>query len=301
MARDNPAPRRIKLPLTALRTFEAAARRLSFKEAAEELGVSATTVSNQIRQIEHDWRCLLFVRKTRQVVLTDAGRSLARVVSRAFEDIRAEVESHVSTLRRSVTLAVGPIFATRWLIPRLSRFYRLHPRIELVLLHGPRITSGEGMTASIAVDWGTGHWAGLEAKHLLDLTYCPVASPAFLKAHGPLRKVTDLARVPIIHQHDRSEWFAWARLAGVPQLRFRQETTILDTNVVVQAAIDGNGVALGPFPFIQSDVDAGRLVRPFPLELKPERSYHLLTRPGARSSPEIRAVCDWIEAEATIG
>lgn len=106
------------LPLTALRTFEAAARRMSFKDAAEELCVSPTTVSNQIRQLERDWGCLLFVRKTRQVVLTDAGRSLAWVLSRAFDDIRTEIESHVETPRKSVTLAVGPIFGSRWLIPR---------------------------------------------------------------------------------------------------------------------------------------------------------------------------------------
>ena len=97
------------LPLTALRTFEVAARRLSFKEAADELCVSATTVSNQIRQLEADWKCKLFIRKTRAVVLTDEGRSLSQVVTRAFDDIRAEVEVHMNPGRKSVTLAVGPI------------------------------------------------------------------------------------------------------------------------------------------------------------------------------------------------
>jgi LysR family glycine cleavage system transcriptional activator len=169
-----------RLPLTALRSFEAAARLLSFKAAAEELRVTPTSVSNQIRQLELDWGCLLFVRKTRKVFLTDAGRSLARVMSRAFDDIRAEVETHISTNRKTVTLAVGPIFGARWLIPRLSKFYRLNPNIELVLHHSPRITNAEQLVATIAVDWGIGDWQGLDAHRLLDVIYRPVLSPALL-------------------------------------------------------------------------------------------------------------------------
>lgn len=291
------AQSRVRLPLTALRTFEAAARRLSFKEAAEELHVSATTVSNQIRHLEKEWGCLLFVRKTRQVILTDAGRSLARVVGRAFEDIRLEVEAHISTLRKTVTLAVGPIFGSRWLIPRLNRFYRLHPKIELILLHSPRITNVDSLNAAIAVDWGMGDWTGIEATEIMRLHYEPVLSPALLAEHGPLDSPADLKRFPIIHQNDRSEWHNWLRLVGFPDLRFSQETTILDANVVTQAAIDGSGVALGAFPFVNNEVDSGRLIKPFDVKLIPARAYFMLTRPGARKTPEIRAVCEWIEAE----
>lgn len=291
------AQSRVRLPLTALRTFEAAARRLSFKEAAEELHVSATTVSNQIRHLEREWGCLLFVRKTRQVILTDAGRSLARVVGRAFEDIRLEVEAHISTLRKTVTLAVGPIFGSRWLIPRLSRFYRLHPKIELILLHGPRITNVDSLNSAIAIDWGMGDWTGIEATEIMRLHYEPVLSPALLAEHGPLDSPADLKRFPIIHQNDRSEWHNWLRLVGFPDLRFGQETTILDANMVTQAAIDGSGVALGAFPFVDNEVDSGCLIKPFDVKLMPQRAYFMLTRPGARKTPEIRAVCEWIEAE----
>ena len=290
-----------RLPLNALRTFEAAARLLSFKDAADELCVSATTVSNQIRQLEKDWGCLLFVRHTRRVVLTDTGRSLAQVVSRAFDDIRAEVEAHVLTPRKTVTLAVGPIFGTRWLIPRLSRFRRLHPDIELVLQHGPRITSEADMPAQVAVDWGSGNWAGLEARRLFGITYSPVLSPALLAEHGPLERPEDLVRFPIIHQHDRSEWAAWLARAGVAGLRFAEETVIVDSNTVVQAARDGMGVALGIFPFIDDDVASGALIRPFDIDHLPERAFHLLTRAGAKPSTELRKTCDWLLAEASGG
>lgn len=289
---------RARLPLTALRSFEAAARLLSFKGAAEELRVTPTSVSNQIRQLERDWGCQLFVRKTRKVLLTDAGRSLARVVSRAFDDIRSEVDNHITTNRKTVTVAVGPIFGSRWLIPRLSRFYRLHPQIELVLHQGPRITNAEQLMTMIAVDWGTGDWAGLEAHRLFSVRYAPVLSPTLLRERGGLRKPEDLAKFPVIHQWDREEWNAWVRQAGLSELKFVQETIMRDSNHALQAAIDGQGVILGTFPLVLSDVEAKRLVRPLNIELHPARAYHLLTRPGGRALNEVNAVCRWIEAEA---
>jgi LysR family glycine cleavage system transcriptional activator len=117
---------------------------------------------------------------------------------------------------------------------------------------------------------------------------------------GGLAQVTDLARYTILHQHDRSEWHAWLRLAGAVDLKFAGETVIADANVAVQAAIDGQGVALGTFPFIQSELDSGRLLCPLNIPLHPTRSYHLLTRPGGRSNAEIESVCAWLETEASI-
>ena len=300
VARFTPmSPSRSRLPLTALRSFEAAARLLSFKGAAEELRVTPTSVSNQIRQLERDWGCQLFVRKTRKVLLTDAGRSLARVVGRAFDDIRIEVDNHITSNRKTVTLAVGPIFGSRWLVPRLSGFYRLHPKIDLVLHQGPRITNAEQLMTMIAVDWGTGDWAGLEAQRLFAIRYSPVASPGLLHERGGIRAVRDLANFPVIHQWDREEWNAWLRQAGAADLKFAQETIMRDSNHALQAALDGQGVILGTFPFVASEIAGGRLARQLTLELHPPRAYYLLTRPGGRALREVEAVCAWIEAEAT--
>lgn len=284
-----------RLPLTALRVFEAAARLESFKDAAAALGISTTTVSNLIRGLERDWGCLLFNRRTRQVVLTDTGLSLASVVRGAFEAIEHEIDQHVAASRRTVAIAVGPIFGARWLAPRLTRFQAAFPHISLVLQHRSRITSPTDMPTPIAVDWGYGEWTGLEAEMLFRIRYAPVMSPALA---GTIRRPADLATLPVLHQHDRTEWAAWCGLAGVPNLTFPRETVILDTNIVAAAAIAGQGVALGNFPFAEQDVAAGRLVKPFDLELIPRRAYHLVLRPGARRRPEIAAVADWIIAEA---
>jgi LysR family glycine cleavage system transcriptional activator len=287
-----------KLPLTALRTFEVAARRLSFKDAAEELCVSATTVSNQIRELERDWSCKLFIRKTRAVVLTDEGRSLSGVLTKAFNDIRAEIETRGQSNRKTVTLAVGPIFGTRWLVPRLAQFHRDLPNIDLVVHDSPRITDAVMMSTHLAVDWGTGNWSGLDSRHLLDITYAPVLSTALMAERGQVTRPEDLTGFPIIHQRDHSEWTAWFAKVGCAGLPLKEEITITDTNTVIQAALDGQGVALGIFPFVNGELEAGRLVKPFDIELKPTRSFFLLSKPGSERTGEVAAVMRWLLGQA---
>lgn len=288
------------LPLAALRTFESAARHLSFKQAAEELCVSATTVSNQIRRLEQELGCKLFIRRTRAVVLTDAGRSLSRVLSRSLEDIRLEVETHMRARRKSVSLAVGPIFGSRWMIPRLDRFGEDLPGIDIELRNSPRITDASMMTADIAIDWGMGQWVGLENTPLFEIVYSPVLSPALAERLGMPIRPEEVARFPVIHQQDRHEWQEWLKVAGCAGMPLTDKATIVDTNVVIQAAIAGQGMALGIFPFCQSEVDSGRLIKPFDIDLTPTRSFHLLTRPGARQRREIDEVCKWMIKEAAL-
>lgn len=288
------------LPLAALRTFESAARHLSFKQAAEELCVSATTVSNQIRRLEQELGCKLFIRRTRAVVLTDAGRSLSRVLSRSLEDIRLEVETHMRARRKSVSLAVGPIFGSRWMIPRLDRFGEDLPGIDIELRNSPRITDASMMTADIAIDWGMGQWVGLENTPLFEIVYSPVLSPALAERLGMPTCPEEVARFPVIHQQDRHEWQEWLKVAGCAGMPLTDKATIVDTNVVIQAAIAGQGMALGIFPFCQSEVDSGRLIKPFDIDLTPTRSFYLLTRPGARQRREIDEVCKWMIKEAAL-
>lgn len=289
---------RRRLPLNALRTFEVAARLQSFKDAAEELGVSATTVSNQIRMLERDWSLQLFVRKTRQVVLTEAGQSLSRVVQQSFDAIARELDSRLFASRSAVSIAVGAIFGARWLTPRLTKFRRDLPRIELTVQRGTRFTGPADMPTPIAVDWGYGDWPGLEVQRLVEIRYAPVLSPALAKAAGGLKRPADLARLPILHQQERLEWSAWFDLVGAADVNIADETIIDDSNMALQAAIDGQGVALGIFPFVQNEIDSGRLIKPFDQELTPARSYFLLVKPGTRRRPEIAATCEWLLKEA---
>ena len=291
----------VRLPLTALRSFEAAARLLSFKAAAEELRVTPASVSNQIRQLERDWNCPLFVRKTRQVELTDAGRALAQSCQRAFGDLQAQIAAIAPPQRKRVSLAVGPLFGSRFLIPRLASFRAAHPDIELALHQGQHITQAQQLDTDVAIDWGQGEpseWPGLDAQRLLDVAYVPVLSPALLRQSGPLATVADLARLPIVHQQNKDDWHAWFALNGHPKPNLAQETVMADSNMAMQAAVDGHGVALGALAMVQGDLDAGRLVSPFPIPLRPAQAYFLISRCGARKAPAVRALCDWLLAQA---
>jgi LysR family glycine cleavage system transcriptional activator len=284
--------------LTALRSFEAAVRLESFKDAAEELGVSATTVSNQIRMLERRWGCQLFVRMTRQVVPTEIGQSLGRVLQQSFDAIQQEIEYHVAHRRMSVSLAVGAIFAARWLMPRLGQMRRDLPRIELTLRRGRRVTSPNDMPATVVVDWGLGDWPGLQAEPLMRIEYTPVIAPAALTEPSRPLQPEDLLRLPVLHQQDRSEWVAWLALVGVDEPNFTEEMIIEDSHVATEAALLGQGAVLGILPFVQEDIDRGRLLAPFETRLRPLKGYHLLTRPGAQRRPEVAAVCDWLRQAA---
>ena len=286
-----------RLPLTALRTFEAAARLLSFKDAADELHVSATTVSNQIRKLERDWNCKLFIRKTRSVILTDTGRSLSTVVSKSFGQIRQEIETHISESKRSLKVAVGPIFG-RWIIPKINKFQKKYPEIDLVIENSPRITNAEMMNSDIQVDWGEpDSWIGLNSTFLMEVTYSPVLSPKILNNFDLPKTAHDLIDLTLIHQYDYSEWSAWMRLNGESELNVESGIIIIDSNVALQAAINGAGVALGSFPFVEPEVASGILIKPFDIDLVPSRSYYILTKPQANPNPDILVFIDWLKEE----
>lgn len=290
-----------RLPLTALRTFEAAARHLSFKQAADELCVSATTVSNQIRQLEKDWNCKLFHRHTRAVSLTEKGQSLATVLTSAFTDIRGEIDKNIAPRRQTVTIAVGPIFGSRWLAPRLARFARLHPGIELVVHHGTRINSADQLHTDLAVDWGVGKWRNLHSVRLMEIRYSPIISPELARDSGALTTPADLTDLTIIHQHDRSEWENWFALAGYPEAAPENEMIIVDSNMVQRTVKDGQGVALGVFPFMDPEVKNGQLIKPFDIDLAPDRAFHLLAKQETLANKAVQTVWNWIKSEAHAG
>ena len=292
-----------RLPLNALRAFEAAARLLSFKGAANELGITPASVSNQIRKLERDSACQLFVRKARHVELTPAGLALAETTAAALRDLREAMEKLGGRRRKKVVLGVGPIFGTRWLIPRLQSFIAAHPDIELTLEQGQRISKSQRMATDLAIDWGdashcTGDWSGLQTLRLLEIFYLPVASPALLNA-GPVETVADLIRFPIIHQQDKSVWEAWIASAGAGNLKLAKNIVMADSNMAMQAAIDGQGIALGVFPLIETEISAGTLVCPFTTRLQPAQAYYLLAKEAIAPGSAADAVRQWLVEQAS--
>lgn len=288
-----------RLPLTALRAFEAAARLGSFKSAAAELAVTPTAVSHQIRQLEDDLSHPLFTRHTRKVVLTDAGERLAQVVSQAFGSVATELETFKSGKRQRIDLALGPIIASRWLTPRLSAFWRDHPAIDLRLHHSPLVVDPDN-DVDLAIAWGTGPWPGFQVDPLLTIHVTPVVSPQLLDARGPLATTEDLANFPVIHQRDGHDWAAWLEDETFAGLGIEDAMTIEDANVALQAAISGQGVALGILEFIEDDLTTGRLVAPLNRSVVLSRAYHLLVRRKSLKTPHIAAVHTWLKDAAAV-
>ena len=279
------------LRLSSLKTFESAARHLSFKRAAEELNVTATAVSHQVKSLEQQLDCRLFERRARQVQLTAEGQDMFTVLRRAFDDIDEVAGRVLSRQRRDVvTLGLGPIIGTRWLAPRLGDFWRQHADIDLRLHHTAfpmRQSIGE---FDLAIAWGDGHWPGMRATPFVRIEVTPV-----LAAGMPLPKApADLLEHPLIHERDRKGWQQWFAAAGVDTGGDLAGSVIDDANLVLQTALDGQGTALGILPFVEMDIQAGRLQRPFDLEIDPGKAYYLIHRPHAAEASAVARVHRWL-------
>lgn len=287
--------------LNALRFFEAAARHLSFTQAASELCVTQAAVSHQIRALEADLGQRLFVRAARQVRLTPAGERLVGVLSASFDRIDgllAELKAQASSTTR-LRLALTPTFSSRWLMPRLPRFWAAHPQVELHLHHttaaDPLATAG----ADAAVVWALEAPPDrLWARRLFGTGLTPVCSPGLPRQDAPLDSPAAIGHYPLLHEDSTADWSRWMHAAGVGEEGTRPGQSIDDTNALLMAAIAGQGLALGRVALIQDDLRSGRLLRPFELAIPALGDYWLVAPPSIAALPAWRVLADFLETEA---
>ena len=286
-----------RLPsLSALRSFEAAARLQSFKLAAEELSVSATSISHQVRALEEALNVRLFLRKTRAVELTPEGRTLMQAAGSGFDAIAAGVERLRREQRRTVTLSTTPSFAARWLVPRLASFNAAHPGIALNVLASNKPVDLAGGAADLAVRGGAGHFAGLQAQRLMHAAFAPVASPRL-----KLRKASDVARHPLIHfDWQRGfkgalTWDKWSKAAGV-ELDVTTGARFSEESHAVQAAIAGQGVVLTALPLVREEIRLGLLEAPVGPVLG-GFDFYVVRPEGDAPREEVRAFAEWLLAQ----
>jgi LysR family glycine cleavage system transcriptional activator len=281
-----------RLPfLNGVRAFEAAARHGSFAGAAGELNVSAAAISRMVHLLEQRIGVALFERTANRLTPTAAGRSYQTGLTPlldALASLTAQVTAQGGA--RTLTIGVGPTFATRWLIPRLADFRRKEPDIEV------RFTAG-GVTASFADDWtcgitlGDGHWPGLVAERLFAADLQPVCAPrlaARLKRPSELKAPT-LLRVA----HAGEDWPLWLKAAGVARLAAKGPEFEY-YGQALQAAVDGVGVAMGIRPYIDDDLRAGRLVAPFPLTVPKGKEWYLVYRESRKDQRDFAAFRRWL-------
>lgn len=286
-------------PLNALRAFEAGARHLSFTKAAEELHVTQAAVSHQVKALEDDLGLRLFRRMTRKLALTAEGRALLPVVSEAFDRIAETARALTAeTGPKALTVSLTPSFGTRWLARRLSRFWREHSDIDLRLHHSIQVTDFARDEVDMAVRWGRGVWPGVESVYLMHAAITPVCSPALLEGPHAIRAPADLAHHALLHGEDFEEWAEWLTTAGVEVVNPRRGPIIDEASVLLQAAVDGQGVALVPVSLVSDELNAGRLVAPFGLALEMDFAYYVVAPPGAFEQPRVKAFRDFLLAEA---
>lgn len=284
-------------PFAALRAFDAAARHLSFKEAAAELGLTPTAISHQIRRLEQEAGIALFQRSARAVTLSEAGERFARQVSPALR----QIEAGFATLKRAeerqvVVIGAGPIFLSRWLAPRLARFAASHPDIDLRLHNSPTEIWRRAGEFDIAVAWGEGRWPGVGATRLLELGATPLLAPSMADRIGLPSGMPALSVAPLLHYRSTSPWTAWLSDRGL-ESPSSEGAIFEDANVLTQAALSGHGVMLGCPRLLADDLASGRLIQPFRDVAAVEQAYYLLEpmRPGSRAAAEVRG---WLHAQA---
>jgi LysR family glycine cleavage system transcriptional activator len=285
-------------PLSTLRSFEAAARNLSFSKAAEELHVTHGAVSRAIRHLEDHLGVELFRRKVRAVELTQTGATYALSVRDALERLSAAT-FQIAKQQSSGVLNLSTLdsFASKWLIPRLFRFRQLHPEIDIRLSTSERLADFAADGIDIVIRYGRGRYAGLTSEWLMAEDLFPVCSPALLEGPHPLRSPGDLARHTLIHDDFPIDWAMWLSAAGVRGVDARRGPRFSFSDHAVQAAIQGEGVVLGRSALVADDLRAGRLVRPFSLSLPADLAYYLVYPPQSVGLKKIRAFRDWLFAE----
>jgi LysR family glycine cleavage system transcriptional activator len=303
-------------PLDLLRGFEAAARHLSFTKAAEELFLTQSAISRQVQGLEEALGVALFQRRHRALLLTDAGQQLQQAVARQLRELRDVVARISEEPVRMLTVTTLVTFASLWLIPRLAHFRRLNPGIDVRIAAANEILDLERDRVDIAIRYVAPERAPPGSVKLFGEEVVPMCAPALLKDKArPLREPTDLVHHVLLHDDPENsryqaqylQWDIWLQAMGLPDLQPAGSVRFSHYDQMIQAAVNGEGVALGRLPLMSQQIREGRLVAPFEKArgrgrgTVSTRAYFLLTAPGAAGRPEVQHFMDWLVEEAKQG
>lgn len=290
-------------PVNSLVVFEAAARLMNFTRAAQELSVTQAAVSRQIQLLEDHLGTQLFQRQPRALKLTLPGHRLHKAVTMSLEHIA----NTVVDLRRigpkaDVTVATSVTFASYWLMAHIAKFRAANPEIELKVVASAPVSDLAAAGIDLAIRYGSGKWPGVQAIHLMDNEVFPVCSPEYLAGRKPLKKPRDLLEESLLHliEYDRNwvTWEAWLQNFGVPWKPAKRGLEFDNYLVLVQGALDGQGIALGGGRLAEDFIARGTLVRPINATLSSNRGFYLLVPTDVPLSQPAKHFRDWIVSEA---
>lgn len=291
-------PRRLP-PLNALKAFEAAARHESFTRAAEELCVTQGAVSQQVKALEIELGIKLFTRERQRLAITEAGRDYLVVVRDALDRIALGTERLMQRQSAgTLTVSTSPDFAAKWLVHRLGAFGDAHPGIDLRVSATMHHVDFAREDVDVAVRHGDGNWPGLDVARLCAEELFAVCSPKLLRGRGRIAEPADLLKFPLLHLDHRKDWARWFAIAGVAVPETLHGPVMNRVSMVIDAAVDGQGVALARSTLAAWDLINGRIVAPFDVTWRLSKTYWVVSPKATAKQPKIAMFRDWLLAEA---
>lgn len=298
--------KRSLLPLNALRAFDAAARHMNFKRAADDLSVTPAAISQQIRTLEDFLGVELFKRSNRSLVLTEAGRISLGALQEGFEKLEEAVDAMTDAkLANDLRISVPPSFASKWMVPRLANYYERHPLSIVKISATMNLADFHTEDTDLAIRYGRGDYPGLHVEKLMGDVIYPVCSPDLAKSSVPIRIPADVLAHTLIHDESESDegdtgapsWRMWLRAAGLtppdglPALHF-------NTNALaIEAAVAGRGIALARSSIAEEDLRAGRLIRPFTEETPVDFAHYIVCPPEKLKLERVQQFLNWLRDE----
>ncbi|MGH8200007.1 MAG: transcriptional regulator GcvA [Steroidobacteraceae bacterium] len=286
-------------PLNALRAFEATARHLSVKAAADELSVTPGAISQLLKSLERALGVMLFQRVNRGIFLTEIGQSYLPPVRNAFRQIaeatqRITASSDGGVLRVSTT----PSFAAAWLVPRLKDFQDAHPDIDLQIAASKALADFSHEGVDVAIRHGLGRYAGLHSERIFAIELLAVAAPALVSRLGMPKSPRELVRWPQVHDADRKDWHLWFQAQAVDDIGAPRGPAFDDANLLRQAVLAEQGAGLLPAAIVARDLAKGRLVRLTDIVWPEELAYYLVYPKASHRRPKVAAFRSWITQAA---
>ncbi len=291
-------------PIAALRALEATSRHLSFTRAAEELFISQSAVSHQIRRIEDLWDIKLFKRQGRRLIITDEGQMIVPIVREFLSGMKRtlnEISEHES--RASIRVNLVHSLAEKWLVPKLGKFYEMHPDICVWISTTDELINFRDNEVDVTIRLGNGHWPDLHVDTLLKEYVFPVCSPNFLQRFGVPQRPEDLLRFPLLYLNTTDtcpRWRSWFKDAGIDIQSLPRGSGFPDAAMSIQAANHHQGIALALSAHVEKDLEAGRLIKLFDVHSVSPDSYHLVCPRQLISQRRITVFRNWLLKEAAI-
>lgn len=282
-------------PLNALRAFEATARHLSVKNAAEELCVTPGAVSQMLKALELNLGVKLFHRVNRGIFLTDIGQTYLPPVSNAFRQLTEASNRIVNTVDTGIlTISVTSFFASAWLVPRLAQFQNDNPEIDLRVVTSNRLVDFPRDGVDVAIRHGLGVYPGLRSERVLAVEVVPVAAPDLVARLGEPASPFDLTCWPHVHDAERKAWHRWFQAQGIEEVGPPRGPSFDDSGLLLQAVLTGQGVGLLPAAMVAPELAEGRLVKVAEVTLLEDFAYYLVYPEARQERPKVSAFRNWI-------